>query len=63
MKTYLYPLLVVIAASSYGVVSTIIKLAMNNGFSAAEAVTSQFFFGFCIARVYFHSDKQNKVKF
>lgn len=43
MKIYLYPLLVVIAASSYGLVSTIIKLAMRSGFSASEAVTSQFF--------------------
>lgn len=46
---YLYPLLVVIAASSFGIVSTIIKLAMRSGFSVAEAVTSQFFIGFCIA--------------
>ncbi|WP_307196948.1 EamA family transporter [Neobacillus niacini] len=46
---YLYPLLVIIAASSYGVVSTIIKLAMHSGFSVSEAVTSQFFMGFCIA--------------
>ncbi|PWW32390.1 threonine/homoserine efflux transporter RhtA [Cytobacillus oceanisediminis] len=49
MRIYLYPLLVVIAASSYGVVSTIIKLAMRSGFSVSEAVTSQFFIGFCIA--------------
>ena len=43
---YLYPLLVVIAASSFGIVSTIIKLAMRSGFSVAEAVTSQFLSGF-----------------
>ncbi|MBM7585416.1 drug/metabolite transporter (DMT)-like permease [Bacillus pakistanensis] len=49
MKRYLYPLLIVIAASSYGVVSTIIKLAMKSGFTVSEAVTSQFFIGFCIA--------------
>ncbi|MDQ1000500.1 drug/metabolite transporter (DMT)-like permease [Neobacillus niacini] len=49
IKMYLYPLLVIIAASSYGVVSTIIKLAMHSGFSVSEAVTSQFFMGFCIA--------------
>lgn len=63
MKTYLYPLLVVIAASSYGVVSTIIKLAMNNGFSAAEAVTSQFFFGFCIALCLFILTNRSKLSF
>lgn len=49
MKTYLYPLLVIIAASSFGVVSTIIKLAMRSGFTVPEAVTSQFFVGFCLA--------------
>ena len=63
MKTYLYPLLVVIAASSYGVVSTIIKLAMNNGFSAAEAVTSQFFFGFCIALFLYILTNRTKLSF
>ena len=63
MKTYLYPLLVVIAASSYGVVSTIIKLAMNSGFTAAEAVTSQFFFGFCIAVCLFIVTNRTKLSF
>ncbi|MFJ7977922.1 EamA family transporter [Peribacillus sp. NPDC096379] len=48
-KSYLYPLLVVIGACSYGIVSTIIKLAMREGFSASEAVTSQFVIGFAIA--------------
>lgn len=52
MKIYLYPLLVVIAASSYGLVSTIIKLAMSSGFSASEAVTSQFFSVFVLQYVF-----------
>lgn len=63
MKTYMYPLLVVIGASSYGVVSTIIKLAMISGFSAAEAVTSQFFFGFCIAVFIFILTNRKKLGF
>lgn len=63
MKTYLYPFLVIIAASSYGVVSTIIKLAMNSGFTAAEAVTSQFFFGFCIAVCLFIVTNRKKLSF
>ncbi|MGE8078349.1 EamA family transporter [Peribacillus loiseleuriae] len=63
MKTYLYPLLVVIAASSYGVVSTIIKLAMRSGFSVSEAVTSQFFFGFCIAVCIFIVTNRTKLSF
>nr|WP_207196104.1 DMT family transporter [Peribacillus sp. TH27] len=63
MKIYLYPLLVVIAASSYGLVSTIIKLAMSSGFSASEAVTSQFFFGFCIAVCIFILTNRTKFSF
>ncbi|MBX9976371.1 DMT family transporter [Cytobacillus firmus] len=60
---YLYPLMVVIAASSYGVVSTIIKLAMSSGFSVSEAVTSQFFIGFCIAAGIFLLTSRTKLSF
>ncbi|WP_051591033.1 EamA family transporter [Bacillus sp. UNC438CL73TsuS30] len=60
---YLYPLLVIMAASSYGVVSTIIKLAMGSGFSASEAVTSQFFIGFCIAVSIFLLTNRTKISF
>ena len=62
MRVWLYPLLVVIAASSYGFVSTIIKLAMLGGFTASEAITSQFFIGFCLAALNFHFNKQNEDK-
>ncbi|MDM5226038.1 DMT family transporter [Cytobacillus sp. NJ13] len=60
---YLYPLMVVIAASSYGVVSTIIKLAMSSGFSVSEAVTSQFFIGFCLAAGIFLLTSRTKLSF
>ncbi|MCM3587297.1 DMT family transporter [Mesobacillus maritimus] len=60
---YLYPLLVMIAASSYGVVSTIIKLAMGSGFTAAEAVTSQFFVGFCLSVCIFLVTNRGKLSF
>lgn len=63
MKMYVYPLLVIIAASSYGVVSTIIKLAMRSGFSVSEAVTSQFFIGFCIAVCIFFLTNRSKLSF
>ncbi len=63
MNMYLYPLLVIMAASSYGVVSTIIKLAMGSGFSASEAVTSQFFIGFCIAVSIFLLTNRTKISF
>ncbi len=63
MKMYLYPLLVIIAASSFGIVSTIIKLAMGSGFSVSEAVTSQFFVGFCIAVIIFLLTNRAKFSF
>lgn len=53
MKNWIYPLMVVIAASCYGILSTIIKVAMKNGFTAAEAVTSQYFTGFVLAALLF----------
>ncbi|WP_368668770.1 EamA family transporter [Sporosarcina sp. 6E9] len=60
---WFYPLLVVIAASSYGLVSTIIKLAMLGGFSASEAITSQFFIGFCLAALIFILTNRTKLSF
>ena len=45
----LYPLMIVIAASSYGILSTIVKLAMQSGFTSSEAITSQYVFGFLLA--------------
>ncbi|WP_419956488.1 EamA family transporter [Neobacillus niacini] len=60
---YMYPLLIVIAASSYGVVSTIIKLAMRSSFSVSEAVTSQFFIGFCIALCIYLFTNRSKISF
>lgn len=48
---WIYPLLIVIASSSYGILSTIVKLAMENGFTAAEAITSQYVFGFSLALI------------
>lgn len=53
MKQWIYPLLIVFAASSYGILSTIIKLAILDGFTAAQAVTSQYFIGFFIALLIF----------
>ena len=49
MKQWMYPLMIVFAASCYGILSTIIKLAILDGFTASEAVTSQYFTGFVLA--------------
>lgn len=49
----IYPLLILIGASSYGILSTIIKVAMSYGFSSDEAVTSQYIIGFLLACVLF----------
>lgn len=44
----IYPLLIVIASSSYGILSTIVKVAMQHGFTSAEAVSSQYIIGFLL---------------
>lgn len=54
MKTnFIYPLLIVIASSSYGILSTIIKVAMQHGFTTAEAVSSQYIIGFMLIALIF----------
>lgn len=52
-KNLIYPLLIVIGSSSYGILSTIIKVAMNHGFKTKEAVTSQYAIGFLLALTLF----------
>ena len=51
--TLFYPLLIIIASSSYGILSTIVKVAMNAGFTSAEAITSQYVIGFLLAVILF----------
>ena len=63
MKQWMYPLMIVFAASCYGILSTIIKLAIRDGFTAAEAVTSQYFIGFVIALLIFIIVKRKIPKF
>ncbi|MFJ7669395.1 EamA family transporter [Lysinibacillus sp. NPDC097195] len=54
MKTnLLYPLLIVIASSSYGILSTIVKVAMQHGFTSSEAVSSQYIIGFLLVGMIF----------
>ena len=53
MKQWIYPLMIIFAASCYGILSTIIKLAIQDGFTAAEAVTAQYFTGFILALIIF----------
>lgn len=43
--------MIIIASSSYGILSTIVKLAMGEGYSASEAITSQYLFGFVLALI------------
>ncbi len=63
MKQWIYPLMIIIAASCYGVLSTIIKLAIGAGFTAAEAVTSQYFIGFFLALLLFIFIRRTVPKF
>ena len=61
-KTWVYPLMIVIASSSYGVLSTIVKVAMQHGFTSAEAITSQYLFGFFLALVLFVTTQRTLPK-
>lgn len=49
MKLWIYPLMVVFAASCYGTLSTMVKLAIGQGYTASEAVSSQYIVGFLLA--------------
>jgi len=63
MKQWMYPLMIVFAASCYGTLSTIIKLAVLDGFTAAEAVTSQYFVGFALVLVIYIVVRRGFPKF
>lgn len=63
MKQWMYPLMVIIGASCYGTLSTIIKLSILDGFTAAEAVTSQYFIGFILAVIIFVIVRRRVPKF
>ncbi|TQR17325.1 EamA family transporter [Psychrobacillus vulpis] len=51
MKLWIYPLMVVFAASCYGTLSTMVKLAIGDGYSASEAISSQYIVGFMLALI------------
>lgn len=63
MKPWMYPLLVVFGAASYGILSTIIKLAIRDGYTASEAVTSQYYTGFFLALILFILVKRTRLTF
>lgn len=62
VKNWIYPAMVVFAASCYGILSTNIKVAISYGFTAAEAVTSQYFIGFFLALILFAVMKRRLPK-
>lgn len=59
---WIYPLMIVIASSSYGILSTIVKVAMQHGFTSAEAITSQYVFGFFLALILFITTQRTLPK-
>ena len=63
MKPWMYSLMIVFAASCYGILSTIIKLAIRDGFTAPEAITSQYFTGFVLALLIFIIVRRTLPKF
>lgn len=62
MKNLIFPLMIVIASSSYGILSTIVKVAMQHGFTSAEAITSQYIFGFLLALLLFITTQRTLPK-
>lgn len=62
MKNFIFPLMIVIASSSYGILSTIVKVAMQHGFTSAEAITSQYIFGFLLALLLFITTQRTLPK-
>ncbi|MDW0108463.1 EamA family transporter [Sporosarcina aquimarina] len=63
MKLWIYPLLVIIASSSYGILSSIVKLAIKDGYTASQAVTSQYFIGFLIALLLYLVIRHSRPRF
>lgn len=63
MKFWVYPLLVIIASSSYGILSSIVKLAIKDGYTASQAVTSQYFIGFLIALLLYIIIRHKRPRF
>ncbi|MCH7323772.1 DMT family transporter [Solibacillus sp. MA9] len=61
-QSWIYPLLIIIASCSYGILSTIVKVAMQHGFTSAEAVTSQYLFGFFLALILFVTTQRTLPK-
>jgi len=58
----IYPLLIIIASSSYGILSTIVKVAMSHGYTSAEATTSQYAIGFLLAFILFITTQRKLPK-
>ncbi|MBQ0140709.1 MAG: DMT family transporter [Kurthia sp.] len=58
----LFPLLIIIASSSYGILSTMIKVAMAHGFTTDQAVQSQYSIGFLLAFILFIATQRSLPK-
>jgi drug/metabolite transporter (DMT)-like permease len=63
MKSWKYPLFVILGACSYGILSTIIKLAIIDGYTAPQAVTSQYYTGFLLAALIYIVTRRKLPKF
>src|SRR5690606_21642506 len=63
MKTWQYALIVCLRGCSYGVLSTVVKLAYGAGFSVTEVIGGQYFFGVLLIWLIFLFTKKQKMKF
>lgn len=63
MKSWIYPLMVVFAASCYGTLSTMVKLSIGEGYSASEAISSQYIIGFLLAFILYIATQRKLPRF
>ncbi|MBS4201806.1 EamA family transporter [Bacillus sp. FJAT-49732] len=63
MKTWQYALIVFLGGCSYGVLSTVVKLAYGAGFSVTEVIGGQYFFGVLLIWLIFLFTKKQKMKY
>ncbi|GEL06467.1 EamA family transporter [Rummeliibacillus stabekisii] len=61
-KNLIFPLMIVVGSSCYGILSTMIKVAMQHGFETSEAVTSQYVVGFLLALILFVATQRTLPK-
>ena len=63
MHTLKYPIFILIGSSSYGVLSSIVKLAVNDGYRVSDIMLSQYAMGIALLLCFFLFTKKKKLSF